>query len=204
MCVYTDVGFTIHSFRLVHVIIRRIFAARNRYDKLQECVRSGHEFISTCLIIFSSHRYRSGQLRNQKGGGRHFRPLSLILVRKKGLMGHYAGLKWFCTLVCYHNLEFSTPDAYGSCAVAMVDTHSGVGVHFLHTDCIWKATYVDICTYKIHVTWQTVFFCSLFGQFVFLQSVSLDHLREENELSFRAQDIKSSVSCFVLIITVFS
>lgn len=208
MCVYTDVGFTIHCFmfRLVHVIIRIIWATWNWYGELEECVRSSHswEFISMCLIIFSSYRYRAGLLRDQKGRGRHFRLINLILVRKKGLMGRYAGLKWFCTLMSYHNQEFSTPDAYRSRAVAMVDTHCGVDVHFSHMD-VWKTTYyVDICTCKIHVTLQIVFFCSLFGQFVSHQSVSIDHLRVENELSFRAQDIKISVSYFVLLITVFS
>lgn len=205
MCLYTDVGFTIHCFvfRLVHVIIRMIWAAWNQNGELEECLRSGHEFISTCLIIFSSYRYCAGLLRNQKGGGRHFRLINLILVRKKGLMGRYAGLKWFCTLMSYHNQEFSTTGAYRSGAVAMVDTHCGVGIHFSHMD-VWKTTYVDICTCKIHVTLQIVFLCSLFGQFVSHQSVSIDHLRVENELSFRAQDIKSSVSYFVLVITVFS
>lgn len=202
-CVYTDVGFTIHCFmfRPVHVIICMIWAARNRYWELQECVRWCHKFIPTCLIIFSSYRYCSGLLRIQKGGGRHFR---LIFLRKKGLMGRYAGLKWFCTLMFYYNLEISTLDAYESCAVAMVDVHSGVGIRFLHVD-LWKTAYhVDICTCKIHVTWQTVFLCSLFDQFVSHRSVSIDHLRVKNELSFRAQDIKSSVSYFVLVITVFS
>lgn len=203
VCTRMLVSQFIALFRLVHVIIRIIWVAWNWYGELEECVRSGHEFISTCLIIFSSYRYRAGLLRDQKGGGQHFRLLNLILVRKKGLMGRYAGLKWFCTLMCYHNQEFSTPDAYRSRAVAMVDTHCGVGVHFSHMD-VWKTTYVDICTCKIHVTLQIVFFCSLFGQFVSHQSVSIDHLRVENELSFRAQDIKSSVSYFVLVITVFS
>lgn len=168
MSVYTDVGFTIHCFmfRLVHVIIRMIWAAWNQYGELEECVRSGHEFISTCLIIFSSYRYLWGLLRNQKGGGRHFRLINLILVRKKGLIGRHAGLKWFCTLMSYHNQKFSTLDTNGSRAVAMVDTYSGVGMHFSHMD-VWNTTYhVDICTCKIHVTLQTVFFCSLFGQFV--------------------------------------
>lgn len=133
VCTRMLVSQFIALFRLVHVIIRIIWAAWNWYGEL-ECVRSGHEFISTCLIIFSSYRYHAGLLRDQKGGGQHFRRLNLILVRKKGLMGRYAGLKWFCTLMCYHNQEFSNTDAYRSRAVAMVDTHCGVGVHFSHMD----------------------------------------------------------------------
>lgn len=49
-------------------------------------------------------------------------------------MGHYAGVKWFCTLMCHHELEFSALDIYGLGAIAMVDTHSAAGVPFLHMD----------------------------------------------------------------------
>lgn len=100
------------------------------------------------VLLFSSYRYHSGLLRNQKGAGQHSRLISVIHVRrKKGLMGHYAGVKWFCTLMCHQDLEFSTLDIYGLRGIAVVDTHSAAGVAFFHMN-LWKTTlpryHVDI------------------------------------------------------------